>query len=138
MVDQIDEAVVVIVDVENADRFVMQSQLEPCGCLEQLFHRTDTAGSGDETVCQIRHQGFALVHVLDDVKSRQLFVSQFLVHQIFRNDTGDFATEMDHFIGKNAHQPHFAAAIDQRDVFVDHFTGQLAHCVCIQFGGAHR
>lgn len=102
-------------DVEQADGFVVQAELEPRQCLEQFFQRTDAAGQDDEAIAEVRHQLLALMHGADAVHFSCPGVGEFLVGEVMRDDANDFASGGERGIGEQAHQPDIAAAIDEAD-----------------------
>ena len=73
------------VDIEEAHRLAMQSELLPGEQLEQLVKRPGAAGERDHRVGQLGHQRFALVHGLDDVEFGQTGVGDLVLDQAPRD-----------------------------------------------------
>jgi len=114
-----EQRIVITVHVQQRDRLLVITKLRPRVGLEQLFERADTAGHGYKRIGEIGHFLLALMHVGHDVQLGQAVVADFLVHQQFGNHADSAATAREHFVGDGAHQPHAAAAVDQREICFD-------------------
>lgn len=114
------EVVEKTVDVQNAARFVVKPELEPGEGFEQFFERSDASGKSNETVAEIHHQLFALVHGVDDTKVSEPGVSEFSVHQRFGDDADDMSSGLKMGIRDDAHETEVASAVNQPDSEVGH------------------
>jgi hypothetical protein len=73
----------------------------------------------------VKHQLLALVHVArsDDVAAPHLVLT---VGEELGNDAGDLAAMVEHAVGKLAHQPDRAAAIDEADAVLGKRLAELS------------
>ena len=68
VVEELQQVIVEAADVEQADGLRVEFELGPGEDFGELFERAEAAGQGDETVGQVFHECFALVHALDDAQ----------------------------------------------------------------------
>ncbi len=114
------EVVEKTIDVQNAARFLVKPELEPGEGFEQFFESPDAAGKSNETVAEIHHELFALVHGVDDTKVGEPGVSEFSFHQRFGDDADDMSSGLKMGIRDDAHETEVASTVNQPDSEVGH------------------
>ena len=112
-VDHRDQRLVEAVHVEEGAGFLADAELAPGQHLEDLLHRAEAAGQGNEAIGQIEHAALAFVHGFDDFELGQAAVGHFPLGQLARDDADHFAAGFQRGIGDGAHQADVAAAVDQ-------------------------
>lgn len=125
-IEEMQEAVIVAVDVENADGFLMEAELCPGEDLKEFIEGSIGSGQGDEGIGEIGHQRFAFMHGFDDVEPGQFLMGNFFFDQLARDDANDFAAAGEHGIGDEAHQADMGSAVDERMAEFEERIAQLA------------
>ena len=110
------QIIVIAIDIEQTKRVWMLTELTPGPDFKQLFHRSDTAGHGDEPLGELHHHRLARMHGFNDVQFGQLEMRHFLDRHKFRDHTDNFATRIHGCVRHLAHQADAAATIDQRHI----------------------
>ena len=99
VVDELNEGVVIVIDIEDADGLGLITELAPGEGLEQFFERAQAAGQGDERVGELGHGGFAGVHRVDDHEFADAFVHHARhIHRV-RDDANGPSSSRQHGIG---------------------------------------
>jgi len=99
--------------VDQHTRFGMNSELSPGEDLEKFVQGSKAAGQGDKGVGLLSHQGFALVHGLDQNKLAEALVCNFDAGEGARDHSNDFASMIENGIGQRAHQADLRSAVHQ-------------------------
>jgi hypothetical protein len=102
-------------DVDDENGLLMQPELPPRQDFDRFVECADTAWQHRKRIGSLGHDAFALMHVGDDDKVAQTAMGGLAMLQMHRDDPGDPATAGEHGVGKAAHQPVAAAAVDQLD-----------------------
>ena len=87
VIEECQERVKVVVDVEDADWFMVETESAPGEDLEEFLESSDPAREGEEGLGEFGHECFALVHAVDDVKLGEAVVSDFPFGEFLRDDT---------------------------------------------------
>ena len=113
--EQPEQPVVVVGLVQHPDRLSMDAELRPRQHFQQLLERPEAARQRDESVGQLDHDGFPLVHAADDAQLRDARVRELAARERARNDADDPAAGLHHRVGERAHEADRPAAVYQLD-----------------------
>lgn len=114
-IEEAKQIVEVAAGVEEADRLGVNAELCPGDGLEEFFEGAESAGKSDEGVGEIRHEGFASVHVGDEPHVLHTGVEKLAHGEQFGNYADDVATSCENGIGDDAHHADAAATVDEFD-----------------------
>ncbi len=119
-------------DVEDSQRFLVQSQRGPGQGLEEFLERADAAWQRKKSDGSPCHHRFALVHVGDDVQFRQPIVGDLLGGQGLGDYADHLSAAIEDRVGDNSHQSDPPTPINHADTAAGqdlaHLSGQLGVC----------
>lgn len=119
------QVIVVAIEIENANGFVVQVELPPGEDFKKLVEGAIAAGQNDEAIRTIGHDFFPLVHGLCDDEFGQTGVANFFFFQKFGDDTENLSTVFQHSIRKDTHEADVTSSVHEPDVaFGQHSTGE--------------
>ena len=116
MVQECNQRIEIATDVENAARFVLDSQLGPGRCLEELLEGAEPSGEHDEAIRRFRHGCLALMHRLGDVQPTQVLMGDLLLLECPSDHTVRSATRCHRGVCHDPHQANVTAPVDEGDL----------------------
>src|SRR5262245_55250093 len=125
VVEELDQAVEVAGDVEDAGGLGVDAQLTPGEDLKIALEGADPAGEDDEGIREVGHLGLPLVHRGDHDEVGNAGVGGLLLHQLLRDDAGHVAAVLVHRVGQLSHDAHAGSAVDQLDALIGEELAEL-------------
>ena len=120
-----EEGVVEAVGVEYHDVAVVEAELAVADDFGEFFEGADAAGQGDDGLRQAGHSGFARVHGVGDDGFGCVGVVPAAVDHELRDDAHGVAAGGAAATSGSAHQPHAAAAVDERQARAGDFAAKF-------------
>ena len=111
VLDLVEQMLPIASQIENDDRFLMQTKLPPGGNLHGLVERTKPAGQNNERIALSIHHFLALVHRVHDMQFGDTGVTDFNTLQKAEDNPCDMAARLDHDISDPAHKAHLTTTI---------------------------
>lgn len=106
--------------VEQPARFMVEAELSPGDDFTEFVQGAETTRQGDEGVTQIRHEGLAFVHGMDDVQLSDSVVGQFAVDQRLWDDADHLTFVFEYRVGEDTHESDIPAAVDEAERLFGH------------------
>src|SRR5215475_2459611 len=102
MIETLQQPIEIAVDIEHADRLLLQSELGPGQDLAKLVECAEPAGHRDERIGQVGHEGFALMHRSHDSELGQSLMRDLAVDEHPRNDANNLSPMLECGVCKNS------------------------------------
>ncbi len=142
VIDLGEERIVKAVNVQQAAGLAMETELRPGEHFAKFFERAVTAGQGNETIGQISHHGFAVVHGMNDAQISESIMGEFFIDERLGDDADDFAARVENGIGDRAHEANITAAVNEFQMMMSngfaHFDRCLSICQTLPGTGAAK
>src|SRR5688572_27916844 len=118
-IELLEEGIEVGIDVQQADRFEVQSELSPRDDLAKLFEGTESAGHCNKSIGDLHHQGFPFVHGANNAQFSDVGSADFARKQCAGDYADDFPAAALHGFRNRAHETHTAAAVHETNASVE-------------------
>jgi len=112
-VEKSKQAIPVVGRVDEDDRFGVEAKLGPGDDFEQFFESAVAAGKDEESVAELGHAGFALVHGFYIFEAREPAVGDLPAGENVRKDADDGCTRGKCRVGDGAHETGVGSAVDK-------------------------
>lgn len=116
VIEEVEQAVVEAVGVEEKDGFLMQAERVPGEDLEELLEGAEASGKRDEGVSVLADEGLAGVHGVGDVQLGDAAVGDFEIDEHLWNNADDFTASGKRGFCDGAHEADLRASVDDADV----------------------
>ena len=131
MIEKGEKAVVISLCVDEDAGFLVDFELRPGDDLNELVEGAVASGKRDEGVGVLIHEGFALVHGLDDVEMRDSAMRDFAIHEHVGHDADDFRASREGGIGEDAHEANGGSAKDKAHACFGYALAQFFCGLCV-------
>lgn len=115
IVEEAEQVAEEAIDVEHADRFLMDSELGPGKDLAEFIERPESSRQRDESFCPYLHRGLPFMHRQRDMDLGERLVGDLAFHQRAGDEPDYPSAGRERGIGDRSHQPDIATAIDELD-----------------------
>ena len=123
--DQRQQRVIIIIDIHQPDRLLMQPDLTPGKDLSKLFQGTEAARQRDKAVRQFNHFAFTFMRGADAVKLSQVFMSNLPSFQQCRDHADGLPAFAEYGIRHRPHDPHTGTAVNQGNSLLNQNPGKF-------------
>src|SRR5207244_5933049 len=118
------QRVVEAADIQQTARLAMDAELRPGDDLAEFLERPEAAGHRDERIRERGHRRLAFVHRVDDAQVWKRAMGELAGDEGMWNDADGVAARLEHRVGDHTHESNSAAAEDEADSALDHFTSK--------------
>ncbi len=115
VVEEGEEGLEVAVDVEQADRLLVVSELRPGGGLEELVEGAEAARQDHVRIREPAHHGLSRVHGVDDDELREARVRDLVADEARRDHAHHAPARGERRVGDESHEAAIAPAVDHLD-----------------------
>src|SRR6266540_2217711 len=119
------ERLVKAIEVQHGDRLAMVGELLERHDFQDLFERSESSRQPDEGVASLVHDGFAIPEAVGDDDFRHRRIPHPQLDQRPGNHPRDVAARCQHGLGKHAHEPYAASAVDEPPAALGELLAEL-------------